>query len=250
MARLGWQDRPDTFYMVGNTTAVQELAANAPNPADQVGWLLGHYVWPHPFRFAAVTLVMAWKSLWVRKYFSLVAAPFLAVLLWRVAAAAGRGAAGACCCRRCSCVLLHAATTVATPRYSLMLVPAYAIAFGLAAGPFLAAAPALVCAGRPVGRCGRDAAAHRGTADGVPRRAGAAPFAAVDGVEPGGGARAHAGDRGGERLRQVDAVAVGDAPGAAAGPRSPRDEVAFDGQDVLGLPAGRHARSARAGAWR
>ena len=32
---------------------------------------------------------------------------------------------------------LHAATSVATPRYSLILVPAYAAAFGLVAGPWL-----------------------------------------------------------------------------------------------------------------
>jgi hypothetical protein len=136
VARLGWQDRPDTFYMVGNTTMVQELAANAPNPADQVGYLLRTYVWPHPFRFAAVTVVMAWKSLWVRKYFSLVAVPFFAVMVWQAVRRRDR--------LRLAFVLpplfvlaLHAATTVATPRYSLMLVPAYAAAFGLAAGPWL-----------------------------------------------------------------------------------------------------------------
>ncbi len=136
VARLGWQDRPDTFYMVGNTTMVQELAANAPNPADQVGYLLHTYVWPHPFRFAAVTVVMAWKSLWVRKYFSLVAVPFFAVMVWQAVRRRDR--------LRLAFVLpplfvlaLHAATTVATPRYSLMLVPAYAAAFGLAAGPWL-----------------------------------------------------------------------------------------------------------------
>ncbi len=94
VGRLGWQDRPDTFYMVGNTTMVQELAANAPNPADQVGYLLRRYVWPHPLQFAAVTLVMAWKSLWVRKYFSLVAVPFLAVMRLAGGPAAGPAAAG------------------------------------------------------------------------------------------------------------------------------------------------------------
>ena len=136
VGRLGWQDRPDTFYMVGNTTAVQELDAGAPNPADQVGWLLRRFVWPHPLRFAAVTLVMAWKSLWVRKYFSLVAAPFLAVMVWQAVRRRDR--------LRLAFLLpplfvlgLHAATTVATPRYSLMLVPAYAAAFGLYAGPWL-----------------------------------------------------------------------------------------------------------------
>jgi hypothetical protein len=138
VGRLGWQDRPDTFYMVGNTTAVQEMTAAAPNPADQVGWLLRQYVWPHPFRFTAVTLVMAWKSLWVRKYFSLVAAPFLAVMLWQAVRRRDR--------LRLAFLLpplfvvgLHAATTVATPRYSLMLVPAYAIAFGLVIGPVIGA---------------------------------------------------------------------------------------------------------------
>ena len=136
VARLGWQERPDTFYMVGNTTLVQELAQNAPNPADQVGYLLGRYVWPHPVRFAAVTLVMAWKSLWVRKYFSLVAAPFLAIMLWR--AVRRRDPLHLAFLLPPLFVLaLHAATTVATPRYSLMLVPAYAVAFGLAAGPWL-----------------------------------------------------------------------------------------------------------------
>ena len=136
VGRLGWQDRPDTFYMVGNTAMVQELAAEAPNPADQVGYLLRRYVWPHPVRFAAVSVVMAWKSLWVRKYFSLVAVPFFAVMLWQAVRRRDR--------LRLAFVLpplfvlaLHAATTVATPRYSLMLIPAYAAAFGLVAGPWL-----------------------------------------------------------------------------------------------------------------
>ena len=136
VARLGWQDRPDTFYMVGNTIMVQDLAVHAPDPADQVGYLLRTYVWPHPVRFAAVTLVMAWKSLWVRKYFSLVTVPFFAVMVWQ--ALRRRDLV------RLAFVLpplfvlaLHAATTVATPRYSLMLVPGYAAAFGLVAGPWL-----------------------------------------------------------------------------------------------------------------
>ena len=136
VARLGWQERPDTFYMVGNTAMVQELAAHAPAPADQVGYLLRTYLWPHPWRFAAVTLVMAWKSLWVRKYFSLVAVPFFAVLAVR-AVRRRDGPRLALVLPPLFVLALHAATTVATPRYSLMLVPAYAAAFGLAAGPWL-----------------------------------------------------------------------------------------------------------------
>jgi hypothetical protein len=136
VARLGWQERPDTFYMVGNTTMVQQLNAAAPDPADQVPYLLRTYVWPHPMRFFAVTIVLAWKSLWVRKYFSLVAFPFLAVFVWQ--AVQRRDAVRlAFVLPPLFIVALHAATSVATPRYSLVLVPAYAAAFGLAAGPFL-----------------------------------------------------------------------------------------------------------------
>ena len=136
VARLGWQERPDTFYMVGNTTMVQDLAQNAPDPADQVGYLLRRFVWPHPFHYAAVTLVMAWKSLWVRKYFSLVAVPFLAAMLWR-AVRRRDGLHLAFLLPPLFVLALHAATTVATPRYSLMLVPAYAVAFGLVVGPWV-----------------------------------------------------------------------------------------------------------------
>ncbi len=136
VARLGWQERPDTFYMVGNTTMVQDLRAAAPNPADQVPYLLRTYVWPHPFRFAAITLVMAWKSLWVRKYFSLVAFPFLVALSLR-AVRRRDPALLAFLLPPLFIVALHAATSVATPRYSLIMVPLYAAAFGVFAGPVL-----------------------------------------------------------------------------------------------------------------
>ena len=134
VARLGWQERPDTFYMVGNTTMVVQLRAAAPDPAQQVPYLLRTYVWPHPWRFAAVTLVMAWKSLWVRKYFSLVAFPFLVALCVR-AVRSRDPALLAFLLPPLFIVALHAATSVATPRYSLILVPLYAAAFGIFAGP-------------------------------------------------------------------------------------------------------------------
>ncbi len=132
VARLGWEDRPDTFYMAGNTTMQAELKAAAPNPADQVGYLIHRYVFGDPFRFIAVTIALAWKGLWVRKYFSLVAVPCFAALVWQAFRRRDP--------RLLAFVLpplfilgLHAATTVSTPRYSLMMIPAYAAAFGLLA---------------------------------------------------------------------------------------------------------------------
>ncbi len=134
VGRLGWQDRPDTFYMVGNTTMVQDLAKNAPNPADQVGYLLRRYALAAPLRFALVTLVMAWKALWVRKYFSLVTVPLFAVIVWQAVRRRDRLWL-AFVLPPLFVLALHAATSVATPRYSLMLIPCYAAAFGLFAGP-------------------------------------------------------------------------------------------------------------------
>ena len=129
--RLGWEDRPDTFYMVGNTAVLAELRAAAPDPGDQVGYLLRRDIGPHLPRFAAVTVVMAWKSLWVRKYFSLITVPFF--LVFAVRSFVRWDPARVTLLAPLLFLLgLHAATSVATPRYSLMLVPAYAAAFALA----------------------------------------------------------------------------------------------------------------------
>jgi hypothetical protein len=130
VARLGWEERPDTFYMVGNTLMVQDLAAHAPNPADQVPYLLRHYVLADPLRFAAVTVALAWKALWVRKYFSLIGVPCFGVLVWWAVRRRDLPRL-AFVLPPIFVLLLHAATTVSTPRYSLMMVPADAAAFGL-----------------------------------------------------------------------------------------------------------------------
>lgn len=135
--RLGWQDRPDTFYMVGNTTMQTDMAQAAPDVRDRVGYLLHRYVWTQPVRFAAVTIVMTWKTLWVRKYFSLVAMPFFAVLVWR-AMRRRDSVRLAFVLPPLFILLLHGATTVGTPRYSLMMIPVYAASFGLIAGPWAA----------------------------------------------------------------------------------------------------------------
>ena len=129
--RLGWEERPETFYMVGNSAMLAELRAEAPDPDSQVPYLLHHHVLPDLPRFLAVSIVMAWKGLWVRKYFSLVTVPFFLVFavrsFWRWDAARVAFVAPLL-----FLLALHAATSVNTPRYSLMLIPAYAVAFALA----------------------------------------------------------------------------------------------------------------------
>ena len=133
--RLGWEDRPDTFYMAGNTAMLAELRANAPDPDAQVGYLLRRYVLPDLPRFIAVTVVMAWKGLWIRKYFSLVTVPFFLVFAVR-SFRRWDSARIAFVAPPLFLLALHAATSVNTPRYSLMLIPAYAGAFALGVDAF------------------------------------------------------------------------------------------------------------------
>lgn len=126
--RLGWQERPDTFYMVGNGPAIDQMRADAPDPTDQVGYLVHRFVLPAPLHFAAVTMVMAWRGLWVRKYFSLVGVPFFFVMLVRAVRRRDLPML-AFVLPPVFLLFLHAATTVSTPRYSLILIPVYATAF-------------------------------------------------------------------------------------------------------------------------
>jgi len=135
--RLGWEERPDTFYMVGIGQAQAELRRDAPDPADQVSYLVRRFVAPAPLHFLAVTLVMAWKGLWVRKYLSLVGVPFFLVMLVR-AIRQRDGTALAFLLPPTFILLLHAATTVSTPRYSLVLIPAYATALAAGVAPWVA----------------------------------------------------------------------------------------------------------------
>jgi Dolichyl-phosphate-mannose-protein mannosyltransferase len=133
--RLGWEERPDTFYMVGQTLGA-ELMRRVPGAAGQVPWLIRHDILPALPKYAAVTVLMAWEALWVRKYFSLITVPLFFVLTAR--AARRRDAAVlAFVLPPLFILLLHAAVSVSTPRYSLNLIPCYATAFGMAVAPLL-----------------------------------------------------------------------------------------------------------------
>ena len=113
--RLGWEERPDTFYMAGNNAMLAELRREAPDPSQQAGYLLRRYIMPDLPRFAAVTVVMAWKSLWVRKYFSLVTVPFFLVFAVR-SFVRWDPARVAFLAPLLFLLAFHAAASVATPR--------------------------------------------------------------------------------------------------------------------------------------
>lgn len=137
VARLGWEERPDTFYMVGNTAMVEELRRLVPDPAAQVSYLLRRYVLPDPIWFALVSLALAWKGLWVRKFVGLPGVPLLArlcVRAWRER----RWPTLAMAAPPVLMALFYGAVSVGTPRYNLDLVPCYAVATGAAAGPWAA----------------------------------------------------------------------------------------------------------------
>lgn len=125
--RLGLDEAPDTFYMIGGHVLLPQVAAAAGSAANQLSYLLHHYVLAHPLKHAAVTLLMAWRGLWVGKYFSVVCVPLLA------------GALVSGAFRRSNDLLMlslpglfllffQAAVSVSMPRYNIFLIPSMSLA--------------------------------------------------------------------------------------------------------------------------
>ncbi len=128
--RLGWDEAPDTYYSIGNRVTGPESLAAAGGTDRQVGYLIHHDILPNLPKFAAVTLILAWRGLWFGKYFSLVAFPIFVAMLWSTG-------------RRRSLDLMflslpalfmlffQAAVSVNTARYNIILIPAFSTAVGM-----------------------------------------------------------------------------------------------------------------------
>ncbi len=76
--RLGWDDKPTSFYSVAHVQLQAETVGAAGGSAQHVGYLIRHYILPDLPKYTAVTLLLMWRGLWVSKYFGLLCAPMLA----------------------------------------------------------------------------------------------------------------------------------------------------------------------------
>ncbi len=120
---------PDSFYQVGNGRFLEETAAAAAAAGqDHLSFLLDRYVLGAPFKHAAVTLVLAWRGLWVAKYYSLVGV-LLSLPAWAIAARRGQVRGFLLLAMPGLFMLgLHAFVSVNVPRYNIVLLPFMMIA--------------------------------------------------------------------------------------------------------------------------
>lgn len=118
---------PEGFYIVGNDILRDQTIDEAGGIEHHLSWLLKHEVFGNIYKHVMVTFSLAWRGMWVSKYWGLIAVPiFLGVFLWAVR-------------RKWMGLLIfsippwfmlgfHAFTSVNVVRYNLILIPALAIA--------------------------------------------------------------------------------------------------------------------------
>jgi hypothetical protein len=127
-----WNESPDTFYMVGMTTLMQETVAAAGGWEHHLGYLLREYIIPHAVWHAMVSIPFALRGAWIDHYWGFVLAPICAVVTWR-AARRGDAAMLLVTLPGWFMLALHSAVAVNQVRYNLMLVLPFSLAGALAA---------------------------------------------------------------------------------------------------------------------
>lgn len=79
-SKFGYDMTPGGFYEIGSTTVLQSTAVAAGGTANQVDYVLYHYVICHPVWHAIVSIPMAMRGLWIDHYWGFVLA-ILCILL-------------------------------------------------------------------------------------------------------------------------------------------------------------------------
>jgi len=133
--RFGWEEHPDTFYVLGLRHMLGQTLAAAGGWEHHLGYLLCHYVLRMPLWHALVTVPLALRGAWVHHWWGF--ALGLLCAGWTLRALCARTG----CCPGFLLVALpawfmlglNAAVAVNQPRYNLMLVPPYCLAAGLGA---------------------------------------------------------------------------------------------------------------------
>jgi hypothetical protein len=82
--RLDYYD-PKSFYTHGNQDLIDQTREAAGGADKQLSYLVRTYIIKHPLKHFLVTLSLAWRGMWVGKYWGLVAIPtFLGVLIYAI----------------------------------------------------------------------------------------------------------------------------------------------------------------------
>lgn len=130
LAGLGWG--PRSFYEYGFGPLHQQARAHAA-PAIATRHLIETHVLGEPLKFIGVTLLLAWRGLFVGRTLGLAglfALPFALLGL----APRQREVLAALTVFALGLALVHAAVSVSIPRYNLALIPVFSIALAWAIG--------------------------------------------------------------------------------------------------------------------
>lgn len=120
-------DNPNGFYYVGNGALREETLEAAGGADNHLSYLLKSYILSDPTQHIATTLSLAWRGMWVSKYWGLVAIPIFAGVFivalrqkwWEFVIIA---------IPPWFMLGFHAFTSVNVVRYNLILIPCLAIA--------------------------------------------------------------------------------------------------------------------------
>ncbi len=123
-------DNPDGFYLRGNGLLRGETLEKAGSEENYLPYLMQTYVIGDLYKHVMVTLSLAWRGMWVSKYWGLITIPiFLGVFL---SAIRTKWAAFIIFSLPPWFMLgFHAFTSVNVVRYNLILIPCLAIAGGI-----------------------------------------------------------------------------------------------------------------------
>ena len=122
--RLGW-GKGSIYEKAGEFSARTLLVAGGPE--HHVGYLLRHEILAAPFKHAMVTVVLAWRGLFIEKYWGLfgwLCAGLLYVRSWR----AREPGFLVLTLPPLFMVMFHAAVSISVPRYNVVLLPVLALA--------------------------------------------------------------------------------------------------------------------------
>lgn len=129
--RLSLNQAPDTFFAMGSTVVFPQTLAAAGGPAHHMHYLIQHSILSDLPKYAAVTLLLAWRGIWVGKYFSIVCVPLLAKSILQ--GLFGRNNDLLVFSAPALLLLVfQAAVSVSISRYNIFLIPSMSIAAGLA----------------------------------------------------------------------------------------------------------------------
>lgn len=125
---LGWGE--DSYYELGKSVIYPRLRGQFESDEAVLRHLIRSEVLARPVKHLLVSLPLAWRGLFVAKYWGLVGVICLAFVLYRWRQAGGKALLIGCL-PLAFMVLFHAQVSVSIPRYNLPLIPimAYAMAW-------------------------------------------------------------------------------------------------------------------------